>query len=918
MRAHVLFLFALTLPAQTKITTPKESFGFSIGDDYRVANYTQLETYLKKLGAESDRLKIEDIGLTAEGRHQYMAVITSPPNQKKLDHYREISRRLALTEGLTDDQAHALAREGKAVIFMDHGLHATETVGAQSFIEMVYQLASRNDPETLRILDDDIILLALANPDGMELVSNWYMREPAETRRTLNGLPRLWQKYIGHDNARDMFMSNMPETQNINRVLFIDWFPQITHTHHQTGPAGAVVFMPPFRDPFNYNFDPLVIEELNLVGAAMHSRLISAGMPGSAERGAANYSTWFNGAMRTISYFHNMVGLLTEIIGNPAPMEIPLVLDRQLPNGNEPFPIAPQTWHYRRSIDYEMEYSRAVFDVASRYREPFLYNIYRMGKNSIERGNQDHWTISPKRIAAAQVAAEASGRGGRGAANPDAPGGLGAATVSADIYNAVLHDPHMRDARGYILTAAQSDFATATKFVNVLLKNGIAVSKATAAFQVAGKNYPADSYVVKTAQAARPFVMDMFEAQDHPNDFRYPGGPPIPPYDVTGWTLAFQMGVQFDRVYEGFDGPFAKVTKLEPPLPGDIHGVANPAGYLISHQINDSFTLVNRLLKNNSDVYWLKTATNLGTGTIWVPASTSARTILERGAKDLGVPVEAIAKAPGGDALKLKPIRIGLYDQYGGLMPSGWTRWLFEQFEFPYEVVFPATLDAGDLKSKFDVLVFTDGAFRASSGRGGRGGGQPNAEEIPADFRGWLGRITVDKTMPQLKKFVESGGSIVTIGSSTTMAELLGIPVKSYLTEKGPDGRDRALPQDKFYIPGSLLKANFDNTNPLAYGMPEKADVVFDNSPVFRLDPDAQSKHTKSVAWFSGDKVLDSGWAWGQQYLNGATAVAEASVGEGKVLLLGPEVAFRGQSHGTFKLLFNGLYYGSATAASAK
>jgi len=291
MRAHVLFLFALTLPAQTKITTPKESFGFSIGDDYRVANYTQLETYLKKLGAESDRLKIEDIGLTAEGRHQYMAVITSPPNQKKLDHYREISRRLALTEGLTDDQAHALAREGKAVIFMDHGLHATETVGAQSFIEMVYQLASRNDPETLRILDDDIILLALANPDGMELVSNWYMREPAETRRTLNGLPRLWQKYIGHDNARDMFMSNMPETQNINRVLFIDWFPQITHTHHQTGPAGAVVFMPPFRDPFNYNFDPLVIEELNLVGAAMHSRLISAGMPGSAERGAANYST---------------------------------------------------------------------------------------------------------------------------------------------------------------------------------------------------------------------------------------------------------------------------------------------------------------------------------------------------------------------------------------------------------------------------------------------------------------------------------------------------------------------------------------------------------------------------------------------------------------------------------------------------
>jgi len=923
MRALYLLLFALTLPAQTKITTPKESLGFNVGDDYHVANYTQLSAYLKTIGSESDRVKIEDIGLTAEGRHQYMAIITSPANHKNLDHYKDISRRLALADGLTDDEAHALAREGKAVIYMDHGLHATETVGAQSMIELVYQLASRTDPETMRFLNDDIILLVLANPDGMELVSNWYMREPDETKRSLNGLPRLWQKYIGHDNARDMFMSNMPETINVNRVLYSEWFPQITHTHHQTGPAGAVVFMPPFRDPFNYNFDPLVIEELNLVGAAMHSRLIAAGMPGSAERGAANYSTWFNGAVRTINYFHNMVGLLTEIIGNPTPMQIPLVLDRQLPNGNEPFPIAPQTWHYRRSIDYEMEYTRAVYDVASRYREVFLYNIYRMGKNSIDHGNQDHWTVTPKRIRAAQEAAAKLGGGGRGAANPDAPGSLGASTVPAELYNTILHDPKLRDPRGYILTADQADFATATKFIDVLLKNGIAIWKATAPFQVAGKSYPADSYVVKTAQAARPFVMDMFEAQDHPDDFKYPGGPPNPPYDVTGWTLAFQMGVQFDRVIDAFDGPFAKVMKLEPPLPGAIHGVTSPAGYLISHQINNSFILVNRLLKSNADVYWLKTATNLGTGTIWVPASQSARTILERGSKELGVPVEAVAKAPGGDALKLKPIRIGLYDQYGGIMPSGWTRWLFEQFEFPFEVVYPATLDAGDLKNKFDVLVFTDGAVRLGSGRGGRGGGaggggQPNAQDIPAEFRGWLGRITTEKTLPQLKKFVESGGSIVTIGSSTTMAELLGVPVKSYLTEKGPDGRDRPLPQEKFYVPGSLLKANFDNTNPLAYGMPEKADVFFDSSPAFRLDPEAQSKHTAAVAWFSGDKVLDSGWAWGQQYLDGATAVAEATVGEGKVVLLGPEVAFRGQSHGTFKLLFNGLYYGSATAASAK
>ena len=292
--------------------------------------------------------------------------------------------------------------------------------------------------------------------------------------------------------------------------------------------------------------------------------------------------------------------------------------------------------------------------------------------------------------------------------------------------------------------------------------------------------------------------------------------------------------------------------------------------------------------------------------------------MLERGAKELGVPVRAVAKAPAGEVMKLKPIRIGLFDQYGGLMPSGWTRWLFEQFEFPFEVVYPQTLDAGDLNSRFDVLVFTDGAarFAGNSRGGGRGGErQPEPETIPAEYRGWLGRITLEKTLPQLKKFVESGGSIVTVGSSTSMAELLGMPVKNYLTEKGPDGIDRPLPQEKFYVPGSLLRVRVDNTNPLAYGMPDTADVVFDSSPAFRLAPDSK---VARVAWFDGPQVLASGWAWGQQYLDGATAVAETPIGEGKVVVLGPEVAFRGQSHGTFKFLFNSVYYGSAKSGILK
>ncbi|MGA3242409.1 MAG: M14 metallopeptidase family protein [Bryobacteraceae bacterium] len=931
-RLCIALLAALGLYAQTQrhITTPKEEFGFNIGDDYRLVNYTQLEAYWKKLAAESDRMKLTDIGMTAEGRRQWMAVITSPENLKNLARYKDISQKLAAADGLSSDQAHALAREGKAVVWIDGGLHATETAGSQQLLEMAYQMLTRNDAETVRLLNDDIILCVPANPDGQELVANWYMREKDETRRTMNGLPRLYNKYIGHDDNRDSLTSNMPETANMNRQLFIEWNPQLMYNHHQSGPAGEVIFIPPLRDPVNHNLDPLVTLGIQAVGTAMHERLVAQGKGGSGMRTQANYDGWWNGGMRNTATYHNTIALLTEIIGNPTPMEIPLIPEKQLYISDLPLPIAPQPWHFHQTIDYLMETNRGMLDYAARNRENLLYNIWRMGMNSIERGSKDYWTITPKRIDALRAAAgDAPGAGGRGGQQAqaatgggDSPGGgFAARGVSAALYEKVLHDPKMRDPRGYIMPSDQPDFPTATRFINTLLKSGITVLEASAAFQVAGKSYPAGSYVVKTAQAFRPFVRDMFEPQDHPRDDLFPGGPPIPPYDIAGWTLAMQMGVQYDRIPDGFDGPFTKLNGLQKPMPRSVTGPANPAGYLISHRSNYSFTLVNRLLKANAQVYWLKAPTqaagvDLGVGAIWVPASAAALPVLRKGASDLGVAVYAVAQAPSGDAIHIPPVRIGLYDQYGGLMPSGWTRWLFEQYEFPFEVVYPQTLDAGNLKSRFDVLVFPDGAMRGGAGgRGGGGGGRgggADPQNVPEEYRGWLGRITEEKTIPQIKQFVESGGAVVTVGSSTSMAALLGVPLANALTEKGADGQERALPRDKFYIPGSLMLAHIDNTNPLAYGMPETVDVFFDNNPVFRLPADAKAKGETPVAWFSGKETLDSGWALGQQLLDGATAVVEAKAGEGKVFVMGPEVTFRGEPDGTFKLLFNALFYGGA------
>lgn len=965
-----LSLFTVALPAMPRqdknsdvaagITTPKEFFGFNIGDDYQEANYTQAEAYWKKLASESNRMRMVDIGLTSEGRHQWMSIITSPENMKHLDHYKEISQKLARAENLTDDEARQLAADGKAIVWIDGGLHASETVGFQQLVETIYQLVSLNDPETLRFLHDDIILCVAANPDGSEFVANWYMRNSDPKKRTNDpGFPKLYNKYVGHDDNRDSYMSNMPETANINRQLFIEWYPEIMYNHHQTGPAGAVIFMPPFRDPFNYNYDPLIPLGIEAVGTAMHERLVEHGMAGSAMRSGANYSTWWDGGLRTTDYFHNMIGILTEIIGEPTPIQIPLVAQKQLPTGDWPMPIAPQTWHYRQSIDYEMQNNRAILDYASRNRETLLYNIYLMGKNSIDRGNKDSWTITPDRIAALEAAKPAtpsaggqgSGTGGgaprgRSAAAGGAPspaevprqsaaatgpatgaGGEGnAQTLPAELYGKVLHDPAHRDPRGYVLSADQPDFARATYFINTLIKNGIEVEKATSTFAVNGRSYPAGSFVVMTAQAARPFVLDMFQAQHHPNDFRYPGGPPIPPYDIAGWTEALQMDIQFDTELDGFTGPFTRIPygQLQPMPSYSIEGPSSPAGYLISHQINNSFVLTNRLMKAGCDVYWLQSPQkpvdqDLGTGVLWVPASSASTPIVEKAAHELGVRAYGIATPPSGPSLKLKPIRIGLFDQYGGLMPSGWVRWLFDQYEFPYEVVFPQQLDAGGLKDKFDVLVFIDAAgIGEFSGRGGGGMRRPPIDptKIPEQYRSWTGNLTTEKTIPQLKKFVEDGGSVITIGPSVGIAQQLGVPVANYLTEMAPDGHERPLPGEKFYIPGSLMRITIDNTDPIAYGMPLSADVDFDNSPVFRIVPE-NGVRAHSVAWFASRETLDSGWAWGQAYLDGGTAIARASVGAGSVVAIGPEVTFRGQPHGTFPLLFNALYAGSATPAAA-
>ncbi|MBN2198799.1 MAG: peptidase [Candidatus Aminicenantes bacterium] len=918
-----LLLIAFLAPAlesSAAVTTPKQEFGFDIGEDYRLANYAQLASYWKKLEAESDRVRLFDIGKSAEGQTILMAVVTSPRNHARLERYKEISRRLALAENLTDAAARRLAAEGRAVVWIDGGLHASETLGSQQLIELVYRLAAGNDAETLRILDDVILLANCPNPDGLDLVAEWYMREPDLQQRSLSGLPRLYQKYVGHDNNRDFYMVTQPETEAVARILYREWFPQIVFNQHQSGPAGTVLFAPPFRDPIHYDFDPLIAPGIELVSSAMHNRFITENKPGATMRSGANYSTWYSGGLRTTAYYHNMIGILTETIGNPTPMDIPFLPRRLLASADLPYPVTPRTWRFRQSVDYMITADLAILDAASKHREDFLYRIYRMGRNSIERGSRDHWTVHPRDVEQAEKAL---------AADKIPLAGMGRFRGFPLKHYESFSDPAKRDPRGFIIPSDQADFPTAQKFVNTLIKNGVAVLRATKDFSVGGKEYPTGSLIVKCSQAFRPHVLSQFEPQNYPHDFQYPGGPPIAPYDSAGWTLAFQMGIRFDRILEGFDGPFKKVSGLIQPGPGKIIEPDNArvpaAGYLLSHRVNDAVAAANSLLASGEDVYWLKDSLTVGgrlfePGAVYVPAKPTTRMAMEALARERGLEILTLSSPPPGKAFRINRPRIGLWDTYGGSMPSGWVRWILEQYGFPYRLIFARELDASGLREKFDVIIFVGGAIPRPRGevedegeRYWREMARIDPARVPEEYRFMLGSVTEDKTIPQILKFMEEGGTVLAIGRSTSLASHAGLPLKDALVDISPDGSEKPLGREKYYIPGSILRVRVDPSEPLGFGLQERTDVVFSNSPVFRVSPGAALQGIKTIAWFEGKEHLRSGWAWGQAYLDGGAAVIEAPYGRGRLFLFGPEITFRAQPHGTFKFLFNAVFLSTAS-----
>ncbi len=851
-----LIALPLALAAQqSSVPAPRDVLGFTPGDDYQIADYSQMLDYFRRLDAASDRVRVEVVGKTTEGRDMIVAVITAPENFAKLDRYKEIARQLASARGVSDAEARALAKEGKAIVWIDSGLHALETAHAQHAFLLAYKMATDESEEVRRIRHDVILVqMPSVEPDGLDTVAYWY-RKTVHTPYQDSPMPWLFGKYASYDNNRDYFMQTQMETRVVSDLLYREWLPQIVYNHHQ-GFYPARIFVPPFPDPFNPNIDAGILRGIELVGAAMQHRFEQEGKDGVLSR--YGFSSWYNGSLRTTTYFHNMIGILSETTHDtPSPFFYdPKDLPAQFGNGwstREPSTNYPRPWkggwiHFRDAVDYMLTGSMAVLDVASKFREDLLYRVYQVASHQIELGKTE------------------------------APA-------------------------AYVIPPAQQDPPVVARFIEVLMRAGVEVQRADAAFTADGQTFSAGSYVISLAQAYRPLVKDLLEPQRYPDVRAYPGGPPVPPYDNAGWTLSYQMGVQAVPIAAPFSASLTSLTAY-PSSKGGVGG-ASRYGYALDPRENNTVTAANRLEQRGVPLWRIPAPLSVGDttlppGALVFPRGRSGDSLAQAFARDLGLAVHGLDARPAA-LVPLAAKRIGIYKSWATewvedwVAGEGWTRWMFDQYQIPYQSLVNADVRAGNLRARFDVILVPDQALDDilhGYHAGRRQFELPHQTLPPPEYQGGIEEAGV----AGLRAFVEQGGTLVLVDRACDLGtDNLGVPVKNVLA---------GLEDTEFFGPGSIVRARVDSASSLGYGMPSETAVFFRKSRAFTTsDPSVRSVVTYGTA-----DVLLSGWLVGEQHLAGKGAVVEAPVGKGRVILLGFTPYFRGQPHGTFKLLFNALY----------
>jgi hypothetical protein len=835
------------------LKSPEEFLGYKVGADYKVADYETIQKYFKHLSDNSKMMVYEEIGKTVQQRDMFMAIVSSEENIKNLEKYREIVKGLSDPRKISEDEAKQLSKDGKVVVLVTCNIHSTEVGSAQMSMELVHNLVTSKAPQNIvKVLEDVIfIIMPSINPDGLTMVVDWYNKY-LNTEFEGSSLPYLYHVYSGHDNNRDWFMFNLPETKSVVNIAYNKWFPQIWLDEHQMGSSGARLFVVPYKDPINPNVHPLIWRWQKVIGGLTALDLEKKGFTGIIDQ--AYFEGWWQGPASDCGLWHNQIALLSEMAS--CNIASPVYIDPSEVKATEEIttydirtnysnPWRDGWWRLRNIVDYELALTYSLIETSSRFKEDLLYNYYLMGKDAIEKGKTG---------------------------NPYA----------------------------LIIPRNQNDPVTASRMIEILQEGAVEVNWMENDFRIDNITYPAQSYVIFLAQPNGRYAKDLFEEQFYPDLRKSKKENPIEPYDVAGWTLPYLMGVKHFVIEKPVE---INATPLsDANYPKATVESSSSKYFIATAGLNVNSTLINRLQREDVKVFWnmekiSANNKNYNPGSVIVLNNKKSQKLLVDLSNELHLKVDVLSEVDETKLKELKKVKVGLYQPFTANMDEGWTRLLLENYNFDFEVIQNKDFKDKKIKDKFDVVIIPEmNGDLIKTGYWGGDLARYNRPK-PLEYDSGIGRIGVEN----LKVFVEKdGGYLITLGEACNFAiEDLGLRVTNVL---------KNVKNEEFFCPGSLIKINVDNTNPIGYGMEEEVIGYQNNNIAFVTSIPFGQFDRSVVARYPTKDLLKSGFLLGEDYLYNRAAIVDVKQKKGHVILLGFKVQNRHQTFGTFKLLFNAIH----------
>jgi hypothetical protein len=831
--------------------SPEVFFGHPVGADYHLTTYEKAMEWFDHLAQHSaGRMEVMDMGETGMGRDHRYAVISSRENMDRVAEYRETARRLSLGRGVSPAEAQDLAKEGKAIAWIDVGLHSTEAAPSEHVLQLAYDLVTSEEPKVQRIRNEIITLLVFPNPDGMTMVAEWYM-DHVGTEFEGSRMPWLYNRYIGHDNNRDSYNVTQEEVRNVSRLQNQQWFPNVVYNHHQTAPFPTRIWIPPYGEPVNPNKPGEVIRWENLIGAAMGQAFEAEGKPGAVSR--ISFDAWYPGFMTQVVTHHNIPSILTETalynLATPHEYsleEIPTPWRDFQKSGFYTSPWEGGWWRIGDAVEYCLTASMAVLDVTAKYREEMLLSKYRLAQANIQRFESE---------------------------------------------------PPF----GWAFPRDQKDSFALRELLDKFDLLGVEVYRATQAFHASGQTLPEGTLVVPTSQPFGGFVKTLLEKQAYP-DLRtkthlWQGIPrrvevesgPLRPYDVAGWTLPLQMGLDAVEL----DGPASGLSLERAGIFVPFRAVGRST-WLLDRSDGASWRVVNRLMARGIPVE----AESGGEGRFVIPPGND---------QALSDVLQEVGTTPRHQALAeddaeavpatapLRPIRVAVYRPWQGSMDEGWLRWILEHYDFTPVELRNDRVRAGDLLDDFDAIVIP--SIRSNAILEGNQEGS-----VPPEYVGGIG----EEGLEALRAFARGGGTVFFHDGSTEFAiQGFDLPIQTVTREATQAG---------FYSAGSILRFSWAPDSPLTRGLDQDG-VIFATSrgALFEISGggEGETVDPRPLGSFPDEgPLLLSGYLEGEEAVLGAVPALELGYGTGRLVLVGFSLHNRAQMVANFKLLFNAIASG--------